>query len=104
MQTAMLNNGIAIPIVGYGVFQIQDNQECTRCVIDAIDAGYRLIDTAASYMNEAAVGQGIKDARTHGSNYSSRPSCGCRTLVTIILVRRLTTPCVVCSSNISTST
>ena len=63
MQTVMLNNGIAIPIVGYGVFQIQDNQECTRCVIDAIDAGYRLIDTAASYMNEAAVGQGIKDAR-----------------------------------------
>jgi len=60
----MLNNGIAIPIVGYGVFQIQDHQECTRCVIDAIDAGYRLIDTAASYMNEAAVGQGIKDART----------------------------------------
>jgi 2,5-diketo-D-gluconate reductase A len=64
VQTAILNNGIAIPIVGYGVFQIQDNQQCTRCVIDAIDAGYRLIDTAASYMNEAAVGQGIKDART----------------------------------------
>jgi 2,5-diketo-D-gluconate reductase A len=59
-----LNNGITIPIVGYGVFQIQDNQECMRCVIDAIDAGYRLIDTAASYMNEAAVGQGIKDAHT----------------------------------------
>src|SRR4029078_464979 len=59
----MLNNGVVIPIVGYGVFQIQDNQECTRCVIDAIAAGYRLIDTAASYMNEAAVGQGIKDAR-----------------------------------------
>ena len=63
MQTVALNNGIAIPIVGYGVFQIQDNQECTRCVIDAIDVGYRLIDTAASYMNEAAVGQGIKDSR-----------------------------------------
>jgi 2,5-diketo-D-gluconate reductase A len=58
-----LNNGIAIPIAGYGVYQIQDAQECTRCVIDAIDAGYRLIDTAASYLNEAAVGQGIKDAR-----------------------------------------
>jgi len=63
MQAVTLNNGIAIPIVGYGVFQIADSQECTRCVIDAIDAGYRLIDTAASYMNEAAVGQGIKDAR-----------------------------------------
>jgi 2,5-diketo-D-gluconate reductase A len=57
-----LNNGIAIPIVGYGVFQIQDSHECTRCVTDAIRTGYRLIDTAASYMNEAAVGQGIKDA------------------------------------------
>jgi len=57
-----LNNGIAIPIIGYGVFQIHDNQECRRCVIDAIHSGYRLIDTAASYMNEAAVGQGIKDA------------------------------------------
>jgi 2,5-diketo-D-gluconate reductase A len=60
MQTVTLNNGIAIPIVGYGVFQITDAQECSRCVIDAIQTGYRLIDTAASYMNEAAVGQGIK--------------------------------------------
>jgi 2,5-diketo-D-gluconate reductase A len=58
----MLNNGIAIPLVGYGVFQIPDPQECRRCVIDAIHAGYRLIDTAASYLNEAAVAQGIKDA------------------------------------------
>jgi len=62
VQTRMLNNGSTIPIVGYGVFQIQDDQECMRCVIDAIDAGYRLIDTAASYMNEAAVGQGIKNS------------------------------------------
>jgi len=63
VHTLALNNGIAIPVVGYGVFQISDGQECTRCVIDAIHVGYRLIDTAASYMNEAAVGQGIKDAR-----------------------------------------
>jgi 2,5-diketo-D-gluconate reductase A len=60
MQAAILNNGVAMPIVGYGVFQIPDPQECTRCVIDAIHAGYRLIDTAASYMNEPAVGEGIK--------------------------------------------
>jgi 2,5-diketo-D-gluconate reductase A len=60
MQSVTLNNGIAMPAVGYGVFQIQDSQECTRCVIDAIEVGYRLIDTAASYMNEAAVGEGIK--------------------------------------------
>lgn len=62
METVTLNNGIAMPIVGYGVFQIPDSQECRRCVIDAIQAGYRLIDTAASYMNEAAVGEGIKDS------------------------------------------
>jgi 2,5-diketo-D-gluconate reductase A len=60
MQTVILNNEIAMPIVGYGVYQIQDSQECRRCVIDAIQAGYRLIDTAASYMNEAAVGEGIR--------------------------------------------
>jgi 2,5-diketo-D-gluconate reductase A len=57
-----LNSGIDIPIVGYGVFQIPDSHECTRCVTDAIHIGYRLIDTAASYLNEAAVGQGIRDA------------------------------------------
>jgi 2,5-diketo-D-gluconate reductase A len=62
MQTITLNNGIAMPIVGFGVFQIPDASECTRCVIDAIHAGYRLIDTAASYMNEAAVGAGLKQA------------------------------------------
>jgi diketogulonate reductase-like aldo/keto reductase len=49
-----------MPILGYGVFQIADAKECERCVIDAIGTGYRLIDTAASYMNEEAVGNGIK--------------------------------------------
>lgn len=60
MQTVTLNSGIALPIVGFGVFQIPDARECARCVVDAIGVGYRLIDTAASYMNEAAVGEGIK--------------------------------------------
>lgn len=49
-----------MPIAGYGVYQIPDPAECTRCVIDALQVGYRLIDTAASYMNEAAVGEGIR--------------------------------------------
>jgi 2,5-diketo-D-gluconate reductase A len=62
MQTLTLSNGAAVPVAGYGVFQIPDADECTRCVIDAIETGYRLIDTAASYMNEAAVGEGIKRA------------------------------------------
>lgn len=60
MQTIILNNGIEMPILGFGVFQISDAQECARSVVDAIESGYRLIDTAASYMNEAAVGKGLK--------------------------------------------
>ena len=60
MQTGTLNNGITMPMVGYGVFQIPDHLQCERCVIDAVASGYRLIDMAASYMNEAAVGNGIK--------------------------------------------
>ena len=60
MKPVTLNNGIEMPILGFGVFQISDAQECERCVIDAIETGYRLIDTAASYMNEEAVGKGIR--------------------------------------------
>ena len=60
MQFLTLNNGMTMPALGYGVFQIADAQQCERCVIDAIEVGYRLIDTAASYMNEEAVGRGIK--------------------------------------------
>ncbi len=55
-----LNNGIEMPILGFGTFQITDPSECERCVIDAIEVGYRLIDTAASYQNEEAVGRAIK--------------------------------------------
>ena len=60
MQTIKLNNGVEIPILGFGVFQIADPAECERSVVDAIDVGYRHIDTAASYMNEEAVGRGIR--------------------------------------------
>jgi 2,5-diketo-D-gluconate reductase A len=59
MEKVKLNNGIEIPILGFGVFQIPDAAECERCVIDAIQTGYRLIDTAASYLNEEAVGKAI---------------------------------------------
>lgn len=62
MQTVKLNNGIEMPILGFGVFQIPDANECEKCVIDAIEVGYRLIDTAASYMNEQAVGNAIKNS------------------------------------------
>ena len=62
MQHVTLNNGTSMPILGFGVFQIPDPAECERSVIDAVNAGYRLIDTAASYMNEAAVGNGIRNS------------------------------------------
>ena len=62
MQHVVLNNGLQMPIAGYGVFQIPDANECQRSVVDAIDAGYRLIDTAASYMNEVAVGKGLRSS------------------------------------------
>jgi len=60
MHTIKLNNGVEMPILGFGVFQMQDQAECEQAVVDAIETGYRLIDTAASYMNEEAVGNGIK--------------------------------------------
>jgi len=62
MQTVKLNNGIEIPILGFGVFQIADPAECERSVVDAIQVGYTHIDTAASYMNEEATGRGIKQS------------------------------------------
>ena len=61
MYKVKLNNGIEMPILGFGVFQIKDALECERAVIDAVETGYRLIDTAASYLNEEAVGKAIKN-------------------------------------------
>jgi 2,5-diketo-D-gluconate reductase A len=58
--TVQLNNGVEMPILGFGVFQVPDPKECERSVYDAIETGYRLIDTAASYMNEEAVGNAIR--------------------------------------------
>ena len=62
MQTTKLNNGVEIPMLGFGVFQITDQAECERSVVDAIQTGYNHIDTAASYQNEEAVGRGIKQS------------------------------------------
>jgi len=62
METVKLNNGVEIPILGLGVFQITDPVECERSVVDAIEVGYTHIDSAASYMNEEAVGRGIKQS------------------------------------------
>ncbi|CQD33224.1 aldo/keto reductase [Yersinia mollaretii] len=62
MNTVTLNNGIQMPLLGFGVFQMTDPSECERAVIDAIDVGYRLIDTAASYQNETQVGNALKQS------------------------------------------
>ncbi|WP_136807427.1 aldo/keto reductase [Desulfosediminicola flagellatus] len=62
MEKVLLNNGFEMPMLGFGVFQITDKKECERTVLDALETGYRMIDTAASYLNESAVGNGIKQS------------------------------------------
>ncbi|CAM3958691.1 aldo/keto reductase [Saccharibacillus endophyticus] len=60
MQTVTLNNGVKMPLLGFGVYQIPDAEQCENAVYEALKTGYRLIDTAAGYMNEEAVGRAIK--------------------------------------------
>ena len=60
MKNVVLNNGVEMPILGFGVYQIPDAEECERSVYEALQTGYRLIDTAAAYMNEEAVGRAIR--------------------------------------------
>ena len=59
IETVKLNNGVEMPLEGFGVFQVPDPAQCEQAVLDAIACGYRLIDTAAAYMNEEAVGKAI---------------------------------------------
>lgn len=59
MEYVTLNNGIKMPMEGFGVFQVPDAAQCEQAVLDAIESGYRLIDTAAAYMNEEAVGSAV---------------------------------------------
>lgn len=66
MEFVTLRNGIQMPQEGFGVFQVQDKEECKRSVLEAIRAGYRLIDTAASYTNEDAVGEAVREAIAEG--------------------------------------
>ena len=60
MEYTILNNGVKMPMEGFGVFQVRDPKECEQAVLDAISVGYRLIDTAASYGNEETVGAALK--------------------------------------------
>lgn len=62
MDSITLNNGVSMPLEGFGVFQIPDQKVCKKAVLDALDTGYTLIDTAAAYMNEEAVGKAIRES------------------------------------------
>jgi Aldo/keto reductases, related to diketogulonate reductase len=62
IKNVVLNNGVKMPIIGFGVYQILDQDVCERSVSEALKLGYRLIDTAAGYMNEKAVGRAIKSS------------------------------------------
>lgn len=62
MQSAILNNGVKMPLLGFGVYQVPDRAECERSVEEALRVGYRLIDTAAAYQNEEAVGNAIRQS------------------------------------------
>ena len=66
IETVRLHNGLEMPLEGFGVFQVRDKEECKRAVLVAIKAGYRLIDTAASYTNEDAVGEAVREAISEG--------------------------------------
>ena len=66
MEFVTLTNKVKMPMEGFGVFQVRDKEECRRSVLDAIRTGYRLIDTAASYTNEDAVGEAVRDAIAEG--------------------------------------
>ena len=63
MQYRSLSNGVELPMIGYGTFQIKDAAQCERCVSEALEAGYRLFDTAASYENEVAIGRALRGSR-----------------------------------------
>ncbi len=62
MEYAALNNGVRMPMLGFGVYQVDDHEVCRRCVSDAIATGYRLLDTASVYLNEEAVGRAVKES------------------------------------------
>lgn len=66
MEYKTLRNGIKMPMAGLGVFQVRDKEECRQSVLNAIRVGYRLVDTAASYTNEDAVGEAVREAIAEG--------------------------------------
>lgn len=79
MNTMVLNDGTVIPTVGFGVFQIPNDGSTYRAVRQALEIGYRHIDTAAAYFNEAEVGQAVRESGIPGKRFSSPANSGFRT-------------------------
>ena len=79
MKDVRLNNGVKMPAIGFGVYQIPAD-ETERAVSDAVEAGYRMFDTAASYFNEGQVGNAIRRSGARREDFSSPPNCGSRTM------------------------
>lgn len=79
MKDVRLNNGVMMPAIGFGVFQIPEN-ETERVVTDAIEVGYRLFDTAAAYFNEKQLGNAIRQSGIAREEFSSPLNCGYRTM------------------------
>ena len=103
MQTVTLNNGVEMPILGFGVFQIPDDQT-ERAVSDALAAGYRSLDTAAAYRNEEAVGRAIASSGIAREDLFITTKCGSRTRVRRTPGGRSTGPCSGSAWTTSTST
>lgn len=89
MEYATLNNGVRIPLLGFGVFQVENPAECEQCVSEAIATGYRLIDTAAVYLNEEAVGRAVKKSGVPAKTSSLLQKSGLKIWATNRLSRLL---------------
>lgn len=92
MKSVTLNNGVVMPAMGFGVYQVPAS-ETERVVSDALETGYRLIDTAASYFNEEQVGNAIRPAGCAAKNCSSLPNCGYKTTNTTMPCAHSTSLC-----------
>lgn len=92
MEYVTLNNGVKMPKLGYGVFQVS-KEECERCVLDALSVGYRSIDTAQSYGNEEAVGSAVQKSGVPREELFSPVKSGCPTPVMKKRKPLSTSPC-----------
>ena len=93
MEYTMLNNGIKMPLLGFGVYMMTDPKECETSVLQALETGYRLLDTSSAYFNEEAVGRAIKESGIPRGNCSSRQSYGYRMRAMKMPKRGLKHPC-----------